>query len=492
MRNRRRAQYPPVAESMELKRELAGRHIQLIAIGGCIGTGLFMGSGKTIATAGPAVILVYASIGFMLFFLMRAMGELLLSDLAYKSFADCAEDILGPWAGFVTGWSYWFAWIVTAIAEVIAVAGYFAFWWPELPLWIPALGSVFVLLMINLLTVKAFGEVEFWFALIKIVAILSLIVAGLYLLATGFVSPEGYPARIDNLWSHGGFFPKGPAGVLAAFQSAVFAFVGMEIVGTAAAEVKDPGRVMPRAINTIPVRILMFYIGTLLILMTVTPWPLIPSDSSPFVGMFSLAGFAGAATVINFVVVSSALSSTNSGIYSTSRMLFGLAWQRDASRLFGKLSRRGVPVNGLLLGAMLLLSAAALLAAGGSVMDAFQMVGSVASLLFIFVWAMILFCYLAYRVRRPDAHAASRFRLPGGRGMAIVVLLFFAGLLVALSLDAKTRVSLLSLPVWFLLLAAIYFGSLYSQPHHIERRARHRAKVESERLAASAYRAKRS
>ncbi len=471
-----------------LKRELSGRHIQLIAIGGCIGTGLFMGSGKTIAMSGPAVVLVYAVIGFMLFFVMRAMGELLLSNLAYKSFADCAEDLLGPWAGFATGWSYWFAWIVTAIAEVIAIAGYFSFWWPDLPTWVPALVSVAVLLTINLLTVKAFGEVEFWFALIKIIAIVCLIGLGLSLVATGFVSPEGHQASITNLWSHGGWFPKGVAGLLGGFQTAVFAFVGMEIVGTTAAEVKDPQHVMPRAIDTIPMRILMFYIGTLLVLMMVTPWPSIPADRSPFVGMFSMVGFAGAASVVNFVVVSSALSSTNSGIYSTSRMLYGLSWHRDAARLFGQLSRRGVPVNGLLLAAILLLAAAALLASGGSVMDAFQTVGSVASLLFIYVWTVILLCYLAYRRRRPEAHARATFRMPAGYLMTGVVLLFFVFLMVALALDPQTRVALLILPIWFLLLAGVYFGKIRRDPYHLQRRRRHAARVAAEHAAASAFR----
>ena len=196
------------APSGELNRDLKNRHVQLIAIGGCIGTGLFMGSGKTIAMAGPSVLLVYSIIGIMLFFTMRAMGELLLSDLSYKSFADFAEDILGPWAGFATGWSYWFAWITTAMAEIIAISGYFNFWWPDLPTSIPAISSVLLLIAANLVTVRAFGEIEFWFALIKIIAILALIAVGLTLVVTGFTSPEGYQASVSNLWNHDGFSQK--------------------------------------------------------------------------------------------------------------------------------------------------------------------------------------------------------------------------------------------------------------------------------------------
>ncbi|NDE33868.1 MAG: amino acid permease, partial [Gammaproteobacteria bacterium] len=312
-------------------------------------------------------------------------------------------------------------------------------------------------------------------------------VVGIAMVAMHFVSPEGVPARVDNLWSYGGLFPHGVMGMLAGFETAVFAFVGMEIVGTTAAEVKDPERVMPNAINTIPIRILLFYIGTLLVLMIVTPWPHISATSSPFVGMFSLAGFAGAAAVVNFVVVSSALSSTNSGIYSTSRMLYGLAWQRDAAALFGRLSQRGVPVNALLLAGILLLSSAALLAADGTVMDAFQLVGSVASLLFIFIWTMILLSYLAYRRRRPECHARSHFKMPGGRPMAIVVLLFFLGFLITLFLDAANRSALLILPLWFGLLGALYFGMLRGQPHHRQRRRLHEEKVHHEKALAAAF-----
>ena len=174
-----------------LERQLSNRHIQLIAIGGAIGTGLFMGSGKTISAAGPSVIFVYMIIGFMLFFVMRAMGELLLSNLNYKSFSDFAADLLGPWAGFFTGWTYWFCWVITGIADVIAIAGYSEELWPGLPLWIPGLATVAILLLLNLTTVKAFGETEFWFALIKIIAIAALIVVGLFMIFSGFQSDAG-------------------------------------------------------------------------------------------------------------------------------------------------------------------------------------------------------------------------------------------------------------------------------------------------------------
>lgn len=223
-----------------LSRGLSNRHIQLIAIGGAIGTGLFMGSGRTISLAGPSVVFVYMIIGFFLFFVMRAMGELLLSNLHYKTFADFAADLVGPWAGFFVGWSYWFCWVVTAVAELVAITAYLQFWWAEVPLWLPTLAVVAVIFILNVASVKNFGEMEFWFALIKIVAIVSLIVVGVIMVATRFTSPDGHVAQVSNLWNDGGWFPNGAMGVVAGFQIAVFAFVGLELVGTTAAEARNP------------------------------------------------------------------------------------------------------------------------------------------------------------------------------------------------------------------------------------------------------------
>jgi D-serine/D-alanine/glycine transporter len=435
-----------------LQRGLTNRHIQLIAIGGAIGTGLFLGSGRTISLAGPSVLLVYAVIGFMLFFVMRAMGEMLLSNLAYKSFRDLAADILGPWAGFLTGWTYWFCWIVTGVADVVAVSGYVAYWAPDAPRWLPALGLVLLLLALNLVAVRLFGELEFWFAIVKIVAIAALVVVGVVMVATGFQGADGVTASLAHLYSDGGFFPHGVTGFLAGFQIAIFAFVGIELVGTAAAETRDPEKTLPRAINAIPVRVLLFYLGALVVIMAVTPWRSIDPAESPFVAMFALAGLPAAAGVINLVVLTSAASSANSGIFSTSRMLFGLAEDHEAPASFARLSRRHVPARGLLFSCACLLPGVVLLYAGTSVIEAFTLVTTVATLLFMVVWTVILVSYLVYRRRRPELHAASRFRMPGGRAMCWVVLTFFAGMVVVLAMEPETRTALLVTPVWFVVL----------------------------------------
>lgn len=470
------------SEPPHLERQLTNRHIQLIAIGGAIGTGLFMGSGKTISAAGPSVIFVYMIIGFMLFFVMRAMGELLLSNLNYKSFSDFAADLLGPWAGFFTGWTYWFCWVITGIADVIAIAGYSKELWPGVPLWIPGLATVAILLLLNLATVKAFGETEFWFALIKIIAIAALIIVGLFMIFTGFQSDAG-TASFTNLWSHGGFFPNEFMGFVAGFQIAVFAFVGIELVGTTAAEAKNPEKTLPKAINAIPVRVLLFYVGALIILMAVTPWTQFAAGHSPFIGMFSLAGLGAAATVVNLVVLTSAMSSANSGIYSTSRMVFGLAQEGDAPAVFSRLSAKKVPSNALFLSCVLLLSGVVLMYAGQDVGKAFEMVTTVSAVCFVFVWSIILASYIAFRRRRPHLHDASKFKMPGGIAAVWVVYAFFAFVLWALTTQPDTLAALLVTPIWFLILG-VAWAVLRRRPAHLARFEVFRAELRADEAAA--------
>jgi D-serine/D-alanine/glycine transporter len=444
----------PDAAVPHLRRGLSNRHIQLIAIGGAIGTGLFMGSGRTISHAGPAVVLVYGIIGFFVFFVLRAMGELLLSNLNYKSFVDFSADLLGPAAGFFVGWSYWFAWIATGIAEVVAIAGYSKFWWPDVPAWLPALVIGVLILLFNLFSVRNFGEVEFWFALIKVAAIVCFIGVGAILLATNFVSPQGNRATIANLWNDGGFFANGFMGVVSGFQIAFFAFVGVELVGTAAAETVNPRRTLPRAINAVPLRVAIFYIGALLAILTVIPWRQFTGGESPFVMMFSLAGLAAAASIVNFVVITAAASAANSGVFSTGRMLFGLADEGSAPTAFRRLNRGGVPALALVLSAALLLTSIPLLYVNGSVMDAFTLVTTVSSLLFMFVWAMIVVSYLVYRRRHPQRHADSAYKMPAGVMMCWAILAFFAFVIWTLCTERETAVALAWFPLWFLVLAA--------------------------------------
>ncbi|OCG28163.1 D-serine/D-alanine/glycine transporter [Gilliamella sp. wkB108] len=449
----------------DLKRNLSNRHIQLIAISGAIGTGLFMGSGKTISLAGPSIIFVYMIIGFILFFVMRAMGEILLSNLNYKSFSDFANDLLGPWAGFFTGWTYWFCWVITGIADVVAIAGYAQHWFPDLQAWIPMLLTVIVLLVLNLLTVRMFGETEFWFSMIKIIAILALIVIGLVLILTAYHSEQtNTTAAFSNLWEYGGLFPHGTMGFFAGFQIAIFAFVGIELVGTTAAETVDPNKNLPRAINSVPARIIFFYVFALIIIMSVTPWSAISPNKSPFVELFTLIGLPAAASIINFVVLTSAASSANSGIYSTSRMLFGLAKKQDAPEHFGKLSRRSVPANGLLFSCTCLFGGVVLIYLVPNVIEAFTIVTTISAILFMFIWSMILISYIAYRRKKNQLHQQSNFKMPGGILMCYICLAFFAFVIVLLTLETDTCQALIATPIWFVILGvSYYFRSLKRQ-----------------------------
>ena len=308
----------------------------------------------------------------------------------------------------------------------------------------------------NLLTVKLFGEIEFWFALIKVVAIIALVGLGVVLLVGRFTTPTGETVSLTHLWNHGGFFPTGASGFFQGFQIAIFAFVGIELVGTTAAETSNPTRTLPKAINSIPIRIVVFYLCALATIMSVTPWDQVNPEVSPFVNVFSLVGLTSAASLMNFVVLTSAASSCNSGLYSTSRMLFGLAHKGMAPRAAGQLSRRMVPLWGLITSVILILVTVVILMLNQSAMEAFTFVTTISSVLFIFVWGLILASYLVYRRRYPDAHSTSIYPMPGGRISAWACLVFFGFALVLLTFAEDTRRAIAVTPVWFIMLGATW------------------------------------
>ncbi|PLT32995.1 amino acid permease [Bacillus sp. V5-8f] len=437
----------------ELKRDLKNRHVQLIAIGGTIGTGLFLGSGKAIQLAGPSILLAYLIVGMAVFFVMRALGELLLSNSGYQSFTDFAADYIGPWAGFVTGWTYWFCWIMVAMADIIAV-GLYVQYWLDIPQWIPALICLIILLGLNLLTVKLFGELEFWFAIIKVITILALIAIGIILLVIGFQTDTG-TVSVKNLWEHGGIFPNGVSGFLLAFQMVVFAYVGVELVGVSAAETANPQKNIPSAINKIPMRILFFYVGALFIILTINPWDQLNASSSPFVQVFSLVGIPVAAGIINFVVLTSAASACNSGLFSTSRILYNLSSIKQGPARLARLNKNHVPSNALLTSAVVV-SIGALL----SYLlpeQAFSIVTTISAICFIWVWGIILISHIRYTKLRPDLHEKSTFKAPFTPFINYVVLALFAFILIIMLFAEATRLSVMLTPLWFALLFLLYF-----------------------------------
>ncbi|MET3559847.1 D-serine/D-alanine/glycine transporter [Bartonella japonica] len=441
----------------KLQRGLDNRHVQLLAIGGAIGTGLFMGSGKTISVAGPSILLVYAIIGCALYIVMRAMGELLLSNTQYGSLVDFSTDFLGPGVAFFIGWNYWLSWVVTGAADIIAIIGYMHFWWPTLNSWAIVFACIMFFLTFNLLAVKLFGELEFWFGLIKVIAILALIVVGFYMIVTGFTSPNGTVASLSHVWNGGDIFPRGIAGFFAGFQIAIFSFIGIEIAGTTAAEVKEPRKVLPKAINSIPIRIVLFYILSLIVIMSVTPWDQVIPDKSPFVTMFWLAGIPIAAGLVNFVVLTSAASSANSGIFSTSRMIYGLATQKGAPKILGKISKNNVPANALIFSCLCILLGYITASQSETIMSAFTIVSSISVIALLFVWSVILISYIVYRRNRPTLHNESIYKMPGGVVMCWVILAFFAFILYLLTLEPDTFIALKYGILWFIFLGVTYF-----------------------------------
>lgn len=440
-------------QKQQLARGLKNRHVQLIAIGGAIGTGLFLGAGKSIHLAGPSILFAYLITGAICFLIMRALGELLLSNLNYHSFVDFVQDYLGNMAAFITGWTYWFCWISIAMADLTAVGLYTQYWLPEVPQWMPGLIALVILLVMNLATVKLFGEMEFWFALIKVIAILALIVIGIFMIIKG-ISTDAGASSFTHLWSQGGMFPNGFNGFILSFQMVVFAFVGIELVGLTAGETENPEKVIPKAINNIPIRILIFYIGALIVIMSIYPWNAINPMESPFVQVFVAVGIAAAAGIVNFVVLTSAASACNSAIFSTSRMIYSLAKDKNAPVPFTKLTSHQVPSNALFFSTIVILIAVVL----NYVMPegVFTLITSISTVCFIFIWGITVICHLKYRKTRPDLAKINKFKMPLYPIANYMILVFLAFVLVILALAADTRVALFVTPVWFILLIVIY------------------------------------
>ncbi|MFC0296093.1 amino acid permease [Geobacillus jurassicus] len=447
----------------QLHRGLEERHISLMSLGAAIGVGLFLGSASAIEMAGPAILLGYAVSGAIMFFIMRALGEMAVEHPVAGSFSRYAYQYLGPLAGYLTGWNYWFLWVVTCIAEITAVGIYMQFWFPGTPRWVWALAALVLMTFINFLAVKAYGEFEFWFALIKIVTIVSMIIIGLGMILFG-IGNSGVATGISNLWKHGGFFPHGISGVLMSLQMVMFAYLGIEMIGVTAGEVKNPQKSLTKAINSVFWRILIFYVGALFVIMSIYPWNEIGEKGSPFVLTFEKIGIHAAAGIINFVVLTAALSSCNSGIFSTSRMLFNLAEQQEAPSAFGRLTKRGIPGAALIATALVMLVGVYLNYVSEKV---FQWVTSIATFGAIWTWAVILLSQLKFR-KQLSAEQAQRltFKLPLYPYSSYVSLAFLIGVAALMAYFPDTRIALIVGPAWLLLLTTVYFAKGMHRRQH--------------------------
>ncbi|MDR6124707.1 AAT family amino acid transporter [Bacillus sp. SLBN-46] len=439
----------------ELHRGLEERHITLMSLGAAIGVGLFLGSATAIKMAGPGILIGYAFSGLIMFFIMRALGEMAIQKPVAGSFSKYARDYLGPLAGYITGWNYWFLWVVTCMAEITAVGIYMEYWYPDVPRWIWALAALVIMATVNFLAVKAYGELEFWFALIKIVTILAMIVVGAGMIFFG-LGNGGIATGIHNLWQHGGLFPNGIKGVLLSLQMVMFAYLGIEMIGVTAGEVKNPEKSLARAIDSVFWRILIFYVGALFVIMSIYPWEEIGTKGSPFVLTFEKIGIPGAAGIINFVVLTAALSSCNSGIFSTARMLFNLAEHGEAPKNFGKVTKNGVP------GMAVIASAGALLI--GVVLNyivpakVFTWVTSIATFGAIWTWAVILLSQIRYRkTLKPSEIKTLKYKVPFFPYTSYIALAFLAFVIGLMVYNPDTRIALVIGPLFLVFLVAVYY-----------------------------------
>ncbi|MFC7343983.1 amino acid permease [Saccharopolyspora griseoalba] len=436
-----------------LSRGLNARHIRFIALGSAIGTGLFYGSSESISQAGPSVLLAYLIGGAAVFMVLRALGEMAVDDPVPGSFGEYASRHLGRLPGFLTGWTYAFEMIIVCIADVTALGVYMGFWFPDVPRWIWVLATLFIIGAANLLSVKVFGELEFWFSIAKVGAIIAMILGGVAVLVFGFSGDHA--TGVSNLWSHGGFFPMGAEGFVLSFAVVMFAFGGTEIIGVSAGEAAEPHKTIPRAVNTVPVRVLLFYVLTLAVIMSIAPWQSIGSSGSPFVQIFEGLGLSSAAAVLNVVVITAALSAINSDIFGAGRMLYGMAQRGQAPQVMRSVSRNGVPWMTVVIMTGALLVGVVLNYAMPE--NVFEVIASIATFATVWVWLMIVLSqYRARRAMSAEKVASLRFPVPLWPYAQIATIAFLIFVFAVLAFSADTRVALYVGAAWIGLMSVLY------------------------------------
>ncbi|MDE9447039.1 amino acid permease [Xenorhabdus bovienii] len=439
----------------QLKQGLSVRHIRFMALGSAIGTGLFYGSAAAIQHAGPAVLLAYLIGGAAVFMVMRALGEMAVHHPVSGSFSQYASHYLGPLAGFLTGWIYVLEMLFVCLADITAFGMYMRLWFPHVDQWIWVLGIVCFIGSLNLCHVKIFGEMEFWLSIVKVTAIIAMIIGGIIIMIYGFGQSTEHATGISNLWEHGGFMPNGISGVIASFAIVMFAFGGIEVIGITASEAKNPEKTIPKAINAVPFRILIFYVLTLCILMCIYPWNQIDQNASPFVQIFSNLGINSAANILNVVVITAAISAINSDIFGAGRMMYGMAQERQAPEAFKKLTRNGVPWMTVLVMTIILLLGVWLNFLIPN--DIFILIASVATFATVWVWLMILISHVAMRRQMSAEDIKSlKFPVPMWPIAPAITIVFMVGVIVLLGYFEQTRDALYVGIGWVLVLTLAY------------------------------------
>ena len=442
-------------EQTGLQRHLKVRHIRLMALGSTIGVGLFLGSASAIQIAGPSILLGYLLAGIVAFIVLRTLGEMAVHEPVAGSFAAYANTYVGPLAGYMVGWGYWTYWIVVGIAEVTAVGIYMGIWFPETPQWIWALSSILMMGLINLIAVKVFGEFEFWFALIKVVAIVAMIALGCSVIFFGFTN-DWNPIGLANLWQHGGFFPNGISGMLLSLQMVLFAYVGIEMIGLSAGEAENPRKTIPMAIDSLAWRILIFYMGAIFVILAIFPWNEVGQQGSPFVVMFERIGLREAAGIINFVVITAALSSCNAGIFSGGRLLYALSVNGYAPSTFASLSKYGVPHRAVMATVAVCMTGVVL---NYFVPDkAFQYIMAAVTFVGLMVWIAILITQIQFRRSLTKVQVAElAYRTPWWPYSSWFALAFISLVVVLMGFHEDARIALVLGPCLLAVYLAMFF-----------------------------------
>ena len=428
----------------ELKRSMTAGQMEMISLGGAIGVGLFMGASSTIKWTGPSVLLAYIFVGVILYIVMRALGEMLYVDPGTGSFADYASEHVHPIAGYLAEWANVFQYIVVGISEVVATTEYLRFWWKGTSDWVAGVIIILFLLVANLASAKAYATLEFWFAMIKVVTIILMILLGFAVILFGFGN-GGHPVGFSNLWSHGGFFTGGLKGFFFSMAIIVGSYEGIELIGISAGEVSDPHKAIVKSVKSVLWRILIFYVGAIFVIVTIYPWNKLDSIGSPFVTTFAKVGITAAASVINFVILTAALSGANSGIYSSSRMLYKLAHEGEAPKTFGHVSKRIVPnhaiigiTSGIFIGFMLNVLAQFL---NKSLANVFVIVYSSSVLPGMVAWFVILLAELRFRRKNPHLMENHPFKLPLYPYSNYFALIMLVVIVVFMFINPETQIS---------------------------------------------------
>lgn len=443
----------------ELKRSMTAGQMEMISLGGAIGVGLFMGASSTIKWTGPSVLLAYIFVGVILYIVMRALGEMLYVDPGTGSFADYASEHVHPIAGYLAEWANVFQYIVVGISEVVATTEYLRFWWKGTSDWVAGAIIILFLLVANLASAKAYATLEFWFAMIKVVTIILMILLGFAVILFGFGN-GGHPVGFSNLWSHGGFFTGGLKGFFFSMAIIVGSYEGIELIGISAGEVSDPHKAIVKSVKSVLWRILIFYVGAIFVIVTIYPWNKLDSIGSPFVTTFAKVGITAAASVINFVVLTAALSGANSGIYSSSRMLYKLAHEGEAPKTFGHVSKRIVPshaiigiTSGIFIGFMLNVLAQFL---NKSLANVFVIVYSSSVLPGMVAWFVILLAELRFRKKNPDLMKNHPFKLPLYPYSNYFALIMLVVIVIFMFINPETQISVAVGAIVLIVAALVY------------------------------------